>query len=90
LIASNGEKPPTRAQLVGHLERTERITLEAVMARKRVTGAELARKAKERIGPTAWNNRLRDLYVKRLIAREKSGRKQWYYAIVKEMIADGR
>jgi hypothetical protein len=90
LIADDGEIPPKRARLMGHLEATQRSTLQVVLGTKRVTGAELARKAKERIGPTAWNNRLRDLYLKRLIAREKNGRKQWYYSIIKEIAFNGR
>jgi hypothetical protein len=90
LIGDNGEMPPKRAQLVGHMEQTQLRTLDAVLTEKQVTGAELARKTREGIGATAWNNRLKDLYVKRLVGRTKNGRKQYYYPIIEEITTNGR
>ena len=41
------------------------------------------------IKATAWNNRLRDLYDKRLIRRERRGREQVYSTVLKEIEFDG-
>jgi len=38
---------------------------------------------------TAWNNRLRDLFNKRLIRREKRGREQVYSKLAQEIVFDG-
>ena len=51
------------------------------------TGAELERREPggERVKATAWNNRLKDLYEKRLLRRAKRGREQVYTPVVPEV-----
>jgi hypothetical protein len=79
--------PPCRAMLVGSLDPGQRTTLEALLELQEVTGAELERqKPREGVKATAWNNRLRDLYEKRLLRRVKRGREQFYSPVVKEVV----
>ena len=84
----NGE--PLKAVLLGALDPGQESTLKAVLEHGEVTGAEL-----ERLCPpgspkaTAWNNRLKDLYLKRLLRRRKQGREMFYSPIVKEITFNG-
>jgi hypothetical protein len=76
--------------LIGSLDPGQRTTLEAVAEFRDVTGAELERrKATERIGATAWNNRLKDLHQKRLLRRTKRGREQVYSPVVEVIEING-
>lgn len=79
-----------RAKLIGVLDSGQRQTLEVVQELGEVTGAELAEKCPEyeTKGP-AWNNRLRDLFDKRLLRRRKEGREQIYSPIVPEVLIHG-
>jgi predicted transcriptional regulator len=43
----------------------------------------------EGVKATAWNNRLRDLYEKRLLTRKKTGREQVYSPVVEEVNSNG-
>ena len=89
-LVASGKLPPRTATIAGSLDPAQRKTLEAVMASGEVTGAELERqKPDERIGATAWNNRLRDLHDMRLLRREKRGREQVYSPVVAEIGFDG-
>ena len=73
--------------VVGSLDPGLRHTLEKVCEAGEATGAELARQATDaRIQATAWNNRLRDLFVKRLLLRRKEGRQQVYYPVAKSIV----
>jgi len=90
LIARASSFPPKQVQIVGFLESAQRISLHAVLAEGEVTGAELNRRRAEKIGATAWNNRLKDLYLKRLVCREKRGRKHVYFTLFKEIEENGR
>lgn len=90
LISLASNFPPQCAQLIGYLEPAQRTSLHAVLAEREITGAELDRRRPEKIGATAWNNRLKDLYLKRLVRREKRGRKHVYLPIVKEIEENGR
>lgn len=90
LVAQTNSFPPEQAQLIGLLEPAQRKSLHAVLSKGEVTGAELDRTMPESIGATAWNNRLKDLYLKRLLYREKRGRKHVYFPIVKEIDENGR
>lgn len=90
-FVGNGRRmPPLRALLVGNLDPAQRTCLEVVTAAREVTGAGLERDhPQEGIGATAWNNRLKDLFEKRLIRREKRGREQVYSSVVQEVEFDG-
>jgi hypothetical protein len=74
----------TRAKLVGSLDAGQAETLRAVTSTPGVTGAELERLHPE-VKATAWNNRLKDLFVKRLLRRERRGREQVYSPVVLEV-----
>lgn len=76
--------------LIGNLDFAQRATLHAVLEVPGITGAELERRnANEGIRATAWNNRLRDLYDKRLLRREKRSREQLYSPVIPEIRIDG-
>jgi hypothetical protein len=90
-LVATGSTPPRQAVLVGPLDPGQRSTLEAVIELREITGADLERKRPEDgVKATAWNNRLKDLYDKRLLRREKRGREQLYSPIVEEIIFNGR
>jgi hypothetical protein len=82
LVTSKNSYPKS-ATLVGRLDHGQRETLDAVLSSGETTGAMLE---KSGINPstqaTAWNNRLRDLYAKRLLKRKKIGREQIYKSVV--------
>jgi hypothetical protein len=89
-LVASGKLPPHAATIAGPLDPAQRKTLEAVLASKEVTGAELERqKPDEKIGATAWNNRLRELHDMRLLRREKRGREQVYSPVVEEIAFNG-
>lgn len=86
-LVSRGKAFPKAANLVGSLDAGQRATLDAVLKGAEVTGAALD--GREGVRATAWNNRLKDLYQKRLIRREKRGREQVYSPVVAEVSLDG-
>lgn len=89
-LIGSGKSPLKRAKAVGPLDPGQKTTLSAVIEFGPVTGAELERLWKaEAIKATAWNNRLRDLYDKRLIRKERRGREQVYSTVLKEIEFDG-
>ena len=89
-LIGSGSAEPTRAMAIGPLDPGQVATLKAVTQFGPVTGAELERRWEhEPIKATAWNNRLRDLYDKRLIRRERRGREQVYSMVLKEIDFDG-
>jgi STAS-like domain of unknown function (DUF4325) len=84
------EGRPTRTVLIGPLDPVYQKTLEAVLRFKQITGAELERKfPEEGVGATAWNNRLKDLYTKRLLVRAKRGREQVYSPLMDQIVPNG-
>lgn len=90
LVADRIHTTPRRAVLIGTLDPGQRITLEAVIEIAEVTGAALERqRAKDHIGATAWNNRLKDLHEKRLLRRIKRGREQVYSPVVEVIKFNG-
>ena len=90
LVGNGRGRALRRASLVGTLDPAQRTCLEAVTKAAGVTGAGLERQQPgERIGATAWNNRLKDLFQKRLIQRERRGREQVYFPVVREVRLDG-
>lgn len=86
-LVARGKALPKAANLVGSLDAGQRATLAAVLKGAEVTGAALD--GQEGVKGTAWNNRLKDLYQKRLIRREKRGREQVYSPVVPEVIFNG-
>jgi hypothetical protein len=89
-LVAGGAIPPRRATLVGSLDAGQRSTLEATVALRSVTGADLVRRwPREEVKATAWNNRLRDLFEKRLLRRERKGREQVYSPVVREIAVNG-
>jgi hypothetical protein len=63
------------ARLVGELEPAQRSTFEAALEVGTITAPELAaRFTDQRIGPTAWNNRLSALATKGLLVERKQGK----------------
>lgn len=85
-LIAEGETPRS-AVLVGSLDPGQRTTLEALMQVAEATGAELERQRPgDGVKATAWNNRLKDLYEKRLLRRVRHGREQRYSPVVKEVV----
>ncbi|MBN9119921.1 MAG: hypothetical protein J0I06_12295 [Planctomycetes bacterium] len=89
-LALSRHSPP-RAVLIGSLDPGQRATLEALMKYPDVTGAELERREPggEKVRATAWNNRLKDLFEKRLLRRVKRGREHLYSPVVPEVVLNG-
>lgn len=84
------EVPIQRLHLVGTLDDALLTTYRSVASLGEATGAELARLLPEvGIQPTAWNNRLRELYERRLLLRRTQGRQQVYTPLAKEVTVDG-
>jgi hypothetical protein len=86
-LVSRGKALPKSASLVGSLDVGQKATLDAVVNGTEVTGAALD--GQEGVKGTAWNNRLKDLYQKRLIRREKRGREQVYSPVVAKINLNG-
>lgn len=88
-LVSQG-KAPRMAQLVGSLDVGQRVTLNAVVDASEITGAELERlRPEDGVKATAWNNRLKYLFEKRLVRREKRGREQVYSPVIAEIRVNG-
>lgn len=89
-LVSKGKKLPKKARLAGKLDVGQRETLNVVALASGISGAELERLHPDAgVKATAWNNRLKDLYQKRLLRREKRGREQIYSPVVSEVVIDG-
>jgi hypothetical protein len=89
-LVGRGKALPKLATVIGPLDVAQRATLDAVVSASEVTGAGLERlRPKDGVKATAWNNRLKDLYEKRLIRRVKRGREQLYSPIVPEVVLNG-
>ena len=89
-LIGEGSSQPDSAVLAGSLDPGQRQTFDAVIASSGITGAKLERQlADSKVKATAWNNRLKDLYQKRLLQREKDGRQQIYRGVVSEVTYHG-
>jgi len=65
----------TAACLIGELDSTQRATFDAVAASGAATAPELAaRSPEQKIGATAWNNRLSGLAAKGLLVERRLGK----------------
>jgi hypothetical protein len=79
----------TRARLVGRIEKSLTQTLLRVVDAKEASAPAFHdRFPGEQIGVTAWNNRLNELYARRLVWRDKRVRQFVFRPFVEE-IADG-
>jgi hypothetical protein len=84
-------KKPESASVIGSLDESLLRTLQLVQQMKIATGAKLSQQCpEEEIGPTAWNNRLRDLYEQRLLRRLRRGREQLYSPVLEVIYFNGR
>jgi hypothetical protein len=89
-VAQRVEEATRSVELVGPLESALETTIRVVLERGDVTGADLGRDPESGgIGPTGWNNRLRELFERRLLTRRNIGRKQMYSPLAKEMVRHG-
>lgn len=86
-LVARGKALPKAATLVGSLDVGQKATLAAVVGGSGVTGAALD--GRDGVRATAWNNRLKDLYQKRLVRREKRGREQVYSPVIAEVAFNG-
>jgi hypothetical protein len=85
-LVAEGAIPPRRAVLIGALDPGQLSTLDALVELQAVTGAGLERqRPEEATKATAWNNRLKDLFEKRLLRRERRGREHVYSPVVQEI-----
>ena len=77
--------------LYGTLDPGQRRRCRAVLDRGEVTGVALAteRTKAKGLSGAAWNNRLRDLNVKRVLRRRREGREQIYSAVLPEVQING-
>jgi hypothetical protein len=72
-------------KVLGHLDQRQIETLQAVLSTGNITASELAETSKEKIGVTAWNNRLAALVTKGVLSERKSGRLKTYSPVIKEL-----
>lgn len=74
------------ARLVGQLDAKQNLTFEAVEQLGTTTATELAEKYRgpERVGVTAWNNRLAALAAKGLLMESRQGRSKAYTVALQE------
>lgn len=83
----------TSVQLLGPLDDALAKTLNALSNAGRATATELHQAGvaadKQKITVNAWNNRLNDLYCKRLARRAKAGRHWVYEPVAKEIHFNG-
>jgi hypothetical protein len=76
------------AMLYGKLDRALEATLTALVAKGAATATALHAAAGNEPAITAWNNRLADLYAKRLVKRRRAG-KQWIYEPIAREFKNG-
>lgn len=89
-LANSTNIPVESLRLVGPIDESLRDTFFSLTDLKSATGAELARSVPDAgIQPTAWNNRLKELYDMRLLVRRKEGRQQIYSPLAEEVEFDG-
>jgi hypothetical protein len=86
-LVARGKGLPKTANLVGSLDVGQKATLVAAVDGAEVTGAALS--GRDGVKGPAWNNRLKDLFEKRLLRREKRGREQVYSPVVAEVNING-
>jgi hypothetical protein len=76
----------SNGRIFGFLDEALLRTIRLIHRREKVTALELASEfSNEGIKPTAWNNRLNDLWRLRLLRRIKRGKEWWYKPVTKEL-----
>ncbi len=87
LVAGLSDGELGSGKIFGFLDDALVRTIRLIHQREQVTALELASEfSKEDIKPTAWNNRLNDLWRLRLLRRIKRGKAWWYKPVTKEII----
>lgn len=85
LIIRSGIAPAIqKASIIGHLDKFLGDTLYLLSETGGGTAQQLAMSSSEKITVNAWSNRLLDLYLLRLIHRERSGKFWIYKPLAKE------
>jgi len=81
-LDNNGN--PINAKILGVLEETQAITLEAVLKTRETSAVVLEERFREResIKATGWNNRLTSLAAKGILIERKKGRKKFYSPVL--------
>ena len=81
-----GQRAIPSAHLYGSLDRALLETLRLLLVVGEATAPDLHRREKgPGIAVTAWNNRLNDLFARRLVRRQRDGR-QWVFRAVAEPV----
>lgn len=80
------DEAPINVRLLGRLESKQRLAFEAVRSRSEATAAQLAEESgeDEKVGVTAWNNRLAGLVAKRLLVEVRSGRSKKFSVVLEQ------
>lgn len=79
ILRMHGSLPIKKAMVLGRLDGFLASTLHTLCQLGQATAAELAMKSSEKITVNGWSNRLADLYLMRLVVRQRSG-KYWIYS----------
>lgn len=86
LSEANRKGSVTAATIIGKLEEKQRVTLQAVLEAKRVDAVTLSRaQSKDKLSPTAWNNRLTSLLAKGILKECQVGRVKVYEPVVEAL-----
>jgi hypothetical protein len=72
-------------KVLGHLDQRQIETLQAVLSMGDTTATGLSGASKEKVGVTAWNNRLAALVSKGVLSERKTGRLKTYSPVIKEL-----
>jgi len=88
LFAKKAEESTGVARTLGAIDGALSRTLSVLSQLKSGTAADLAANSDESISLNGWNNRLADLYDRRLVSRRRDG-KFWIYSTLAERIKSG-
>lgn len=75
-------KEPTNVRLVGELDEVQQTTLQRVIEAGSTTAPALASGSTDKIGPTAWNNRLSGLAARGLIIERRDGKTKTFKPVL--------
>ena len=85
MCALDSDDHPTNVQVIGQLDGKQLTALKAVLAVGEADAPTLAAQANERVGPTAWNNRLTALVAKGLLVEVTTGRNKRYRPVLEAL-----
>ena len=72
----------SNARVIGQLDAAQRATFEAVVTLGIASATQLQTTIDDKIGPTAWNNRLATLVAKGLLLEARSGKAKTFRPLV--------